>query len=158
MIAWPETLPLPTVEGYGIQPGDAILRTEMEAGPARQRRRFTQVPSRVSVHWIMRRDQFALFEAWYRWQAKEGGAWFEIELLGGLGLLTQEARFTRQFQAQLLGGRLWKIRSELEVRERPVLDEGAMAIAASENILGLLGAVSALHRHLHTTKPREHYW
>ena len=61
MIAWPETLPLPTVEGYGIQPGDAILRTEMEAGPARQRRRFTQVPSRVSVRWIMRRDQFALF-------------------------------------------------------------------------------------------------
>jgi hypothetical protein len=32
--SWPSTLPLPTVQGYGIRPGEAILRTEMEAGPA----------------------------------------------------------------------------------------------------------------------------
>tara|TARA_A200000113_G_scaffold12132_2_gene11421 strand:- start:184 stop:657 length:474 start_codon:yes stop_codon:yes gene_type:complete len=154
MIAWPETLPLPTVEGYGIQPGDAILRTEMEAGPARQRRRFTQVPSRVSVRWIMRRDQFALFEAWYRWQAKEGGAWFEIELLGGLGLLTQEARFTRQFQAQLLGGTLWEIRSELEIRERPVLDEGLLNLLLSEDAQGIITVSNSLYVLVHQTLPQ----
>lgn len=154
MIAWPDTLPLPTVEGYGIQPGDAILRTEMEAGPARQRRRFTQVPSRVSVRWIMRRDQFALFEAWYRWQAKEGGAWFEIELLGGLGLLTQEARFTRQFQAQLLGGTLWEIRSELEIRERPVLDEGLLNLLLSEDAQGIITVSNSLYVLVHQTLPQ----
>ena len=157
-ITWPQTLPLPTVEGYGIQPGEAILRTEMEAGPARQRRRFTQVPSRVSVRWVMRGDQFALFEAWYRWQAKEGGAWFEIELLGGLGLLAQEARFTRQFQAQLLGGSLWKITSELEIRERPVLTEEAVAVLLVYPNVGSLQSLTALlHDHLHirmnTTSP-----
>ena len=157
MIAWPETLPLPTVEGYGIQPGDAILRTEMEAGPARQRRRFTQVPSRVSVRWIMRRDQFALFEAWYRWQAKEGGAWFEIELLGGLGLLTQEARFTRQFQAQLLGGTLWEIRSELEIRERPVLDEGLLSLLLSEDAQGIITVSNSLYVLVHQTLPQRLY-
>lgn len=157
MIAWPETLPLPTVEGYGIQPGDAILRTEMEAGPARQRRRFTHVPSRVSVRWIMRRDQFALFEAWYRWQAKEGGAWFEIELLGGLGLLTQEARFTRQFQAQLLGGTLWEIRSELEIRERPVLDEGLLNLLLSEDAQGIITVSNSLYVLVHQTLPQRLY-
>lgn len=157
MIAWPDTLPLPTVEGYGIQPGDAILRTEMEAGPARQRRRFTQVPSRVSVRWIMRRDQFALFEAWYRWQAKEGGAWFEIELLGGLGLLTQEARFTRQFQAQLLGGTLWEIRSELEIRERPVLDEGLLNLLLSEDAQGIITVSNSLYVLVHQTLPQRLY-
>ena len=98
-ISWPATLPLPTIEGYGVHPGEAIPRTEMEAGPARQRRRFTQAPSRISVRWVLRRDQFALFEAWYRWQAKEGGGWFTIDLLGGLGLVSHEARFTRQFTA-----------------------------------------------------------
>ena len=60
---WPDRLPLPTVDGYGIRPGEAILRTEMEAGPARQRRRYTQVPSRITVRWVLRREQFALFEA-----------------------------------------------------------------------------------------------
>ena len=60
---WPDRLPLPTIEGYGIQPGEAILRTGMEAGPARQRRRFTNVPSRITVRWVMRAEQFLLFEA-----------------------------------------------------------------------------------------------
>ena len=124
-ITWPSTLPLPTVQGYGVQPGEAILRTEMEAGLARQRRRFTDVPTKVSVRWIMRRDQYAIFEGWYRWHAREGASWFAITLLGGLGLLEQEARFTRQFSSRLLaGGTLWEITSELEIRERPVLDEG----------------------------------
>ena len=91
IVRWPDQLPLPTLEGYAIQPGEAILRTEMEAGPARQRRRFTNVPSRIAVRWVMRVEQFALFEAWHRWAAAEGGAWFEIDLLGGLGLVPQEA-------------------------------------------------------------------
>ena len=69
---WPDRLPLPTLEGYGVQPGEAVLRTEMEAGPARQRRRFTDVPSRIAVRWVLRPDQFALFEAWYRWVGGRG--------------------------------------------------------------------------------------
>ncbi|WP_039758454.1 hypothetical protein [Bartonella queenslandensis] len=154
MISWPQTLPLPTIEGYSIQPSDAILRTEMEAGPARQRRRFTQVPSRVLVRWIMRRDQFALFEAWYHWKAKEGGAWFEIELLGGLGLLMQEARFTQQFQAQLLAGTLWEIRCELEIRERPVFDEGILDLLLIEDAQGLITSGDQLHLLVHQTLPQ----
>jgi len=144
-ISWPSTLPLPTIEGYGVHPGEAILRTEMEAGPARQRRRFTQVPSRISVRWILRRDQFALFEAWYRWHAKEGGEWFEIDLLGGIGLSVHDARFTRQFAARLLHGSRWEVSSELEIRERPVLTEDALAIALAEDIAGLLAAIVSLN-------------
>ncbi|MDD9876530.1 MAG: hypothetical protein OXR84_03715 [Magnetovibrio sp.] len=143
-VSWPTTLPLPTIEGYGVHPGEAILRTEMEAGPARQRRRFTQVPSRISVRWVLRRDQFALFEAWYRWHAREGGAWFEIDLLGGIGLSAHEARFTRQFEAALQPGNRWRVTSELEIRERPVLTEDALAIALEEDLVGLLSAIDGL--------------
>lgn len=150
---WPTMLPLPTVEGYGIHPGDAILRTEMEAGPARQRRRFTHVPSRVSVRWVMKRDQFALFEAWYRWHAQEGASWFQVDLLGGLGLVTQDARFTRQFQANLLNGVLWDVRSELEIRERPVLDEGALNLLLSEDSQGIIAVSNSLHVLVHQTMP-----
>ena len=39
-ITWPNTLPLPSVEGYGLTPQEAVLRTDMESGPARQRRRL----------------------------------------------------------------------------------------------------------------------
>lgn len=153
-IVWPNTLPLPTVQGYAVQPEDAILRTEMEAGLARQRRRFTNVPTKVSVRWIMRRDQYAVFEGWYRWHAKEGANWFTITLLGGLGLLDQEARFTRQFSARLMaGGTLWEITSELEIRERPVLDEGILDLLLSEDPAGLLFSSNALRILVHQTLP-----
>lgn len=153
-ITWPSTLPLPTVQGYGVQPGEAISRTEMEAGLARQRRRFTDVPTKVSVRWIMRRDQYAIFEGWYRWHAKEGANWFTVNLLGGLGLLEQEARFTRQFSSRLLaGGTLWEITSELEIRERPVLDEGALNLVLTEDINGLLMASNQFHILVHQTLP-----
>ncbi len=151
--AWPDTLPLPTIEGYGIRPGEAILRTEMEAGPARQRRRFTNTPSRITARWVMRAEQFLLFESWYRWAAAEGGAWFEIDLLGGLGLLAQEARFTRQFEARPYRGRLWEVTSELEVRARPTLSEGGLALVLNEDVSDLIGSIDSLHTLVHETLP-----
>ncbi len=157
-ISWPQTLPLPTVQGYGVQPGDSILRTEMEAGLARQRRRFTDVPTKVSVRWIMRRDQYAIFEGWYRWHAKEGANWFAITLLGGLGLLEQEARFTRQFSSRLLaGGTLWEVTSELEIRERPVLDEGLLNLLLNEDAQGIITAGDGLYILVHQTLPARLY-
>ena len=150
---WPDRLPLPTIEGYGIQPGEAILRTEMEAGPARQRRRFTNVPSRITVRWVMSAEQFLLFEAWYRWAAAEGGAWFEIDLLGGLGMVPQEARFTRQFEARPHRGLLWEVTSGLEVRARPTLSDGGLALVLAEDIDGLNAGIEALHTLVHETLP-----
>lgn len=70
IVKFPKKLPYPTVEGYTIRPGEAIVRTEMEAGPARQRRRYTQTPSKIAVKWIMNPEQFCLFEAWYKYQPK----------------------------------------------------------------------------------------
>lgn len=158
-ITWPVTLPMPTVQGYSVQPGEAILRTEMDAGLARQRRRFTNVPTKVQVRWIMRRDQYAVFEGWYRWKAREGANWFYVTLLGGLGLLDQEARFTRQFISQLIaGGTLWEITSEFEIRERPVLDEGLLNLLLEEDAQGLLNAMNQFHQHLHQTMPLIQFW
>lgn len=154
-ITWPDTLPLPTVQGYNVEPGETIIRTEMDAGLARHRRRFTDVPSKVSVRWIMRRDQYAIFEGWYRWHAREGASFFTITLLGGLGLLDQEARFTRQFSSRLLaGGTLWEVQSELEIRERPVLDEGALNLVLTEDINGLIQTGNQFHILVHQMLPQ----
>jgi len=157
-VFWPTTLPLPSIEGYGLHPGEAILRTEMEAGPARQRRRYTQVPSRISARWVFRREQFALFEAWYRWHAKEGGEWFEINLLGGLGLVIHEARFTRPFDAQPRSGVLWEVSSELEIRERPTLDEDALEIFLESDPTALLASINELNTLVHQRLPGPMVW
>jgi len=152
-VTWPATLPLPSVEGYGVSPQEAVLRTEMESGPARQRRRFRQTPTRITVRWLFGEYQFALFEAWYKFHADEGGQWFEITLLGGLGLLPHEARFTRQFEARLLPARRWEVKGELEIRERPTLDEGAIGLLLESEPDALFVAIATLHRLVHITAP-----
>ena len=154
-IYFPKNLPYPTVESYSVQPNEAIVRTDMESGPARQRRRYTQTPSKISVRWIMNREQFSLFEAWYKYHAKEGAEWFYITLLGGLGLLEQEARFTKQFEAKLLNGYLWEITSELEIRDRSTLSEGALNILLDSDCPKLVLSVNRLHNYVHIICPAE---
>ena len=159
MTTWPATLPLPTIQGYDIRPGEAILRTEMESGPARQRKRFTQVPSRFTARWLMRRTQFAVFESWYSLQAQDGGTWFDINLLNGIGLSTSEARFTRQFDARLTGGgMLWEVTTELEIRERPVLSAEALAIGLDSDIDALIVSTNNLHTLVHIKLPSPYSW
>ena len=150
-LRFPKTLPYPTVQGYAIKPGEAIVRTEMEAGPARQRRRYTQTPSRITVKWIFNLEQFAVFEAWYKYYAQEGGEWFIITLLGGIGLIEQDARFTQQFEASLLNGRLWEISSELEIRDRPTLREDGLELLLDSDYHKLLLSVECLHTYVNRT-------
>ncbi len=154
-INFPKTLPYPTVQGYAIKPGEAIVRTEMEAGPARQRRRYTQTPSKISVRWIMNPEQFCLFEAWYKYQAKEGAEWFVISLLGGIGITEQDARFTQQFEASLIAGRLWQITTELEIRDRPTISEEAMDVISEIDLSSLEIFASKLHVLVHSSLPKK---
>ena len=149
MVTWPTTLPLPTIQGYGVQPGDAVLRTDMEAGLARQRRRFTNSPSAINVQFLMTRNQFAVFEAWYKFEAKEGAEFFDIDLLGGIGLTTHTARFTRQFDAKLRNGIFWDISSELEIRERPTLNAEALELVLTNEPDLLMGSINALYNVVH---------
>ena len=154
-ITFPKRLPYPTVEGYSIRPDEAIIRTDMEAGPARQRRRYTQTPSKFTVKWIMSPEQFCLFEAWYRYYAKEGAEWFVITLLGGIGLTEQEARFTEQFEASIIAGRLWQITTELEIRDRPTITEDATLIIMDSDFQKLEFTVDRLHAFVHKSCPQK---
>ncbi|OAN64793.1 hypothetical protein [Magnetospirillum moscoviense] len=159
-VSWPDTLPLPTFDGYGIEPQDGVLRTEMEAGPARQRRRHTQTPSRIPVRWRFTQWQFGIFEAWYKWKGLEGATWFAMDLLGGLGVVTHEARFVGAGSSPYKAtprrggqGAIWIVTTTLEIRERPVLTEAALDIVLAEDVAGLLATVNSLHTTIHTSLP-----
>ena len=62
MIAYPEFLPEPQRDGYGFQPVSPMARSELQSGRARQRRRFTSVPTVASVTWLMDDTEAQLFE------------------------------------------------------------------------------------------------
>ena len=133
-LSWPSAvLPRPSFEGYSLEPVDSVLRTEMESGPARQRRRYSNAPTRIPVRWRFTASQMAVFEGWFNHKAEAGAAWFEIDLLGGDGLTSHEARFFGNGNAPYKAiphpggkgdaGLYWMVTSTLEVRERPIMDK-----------------------------------
>lgn len=123
-IEYPKGLPLPLREGYGLNHVSPFVRTEMQSGRARQRRRFTSVPSMVSVSWLANNAQAQLFESWFQHALNDGAEWFQCPLQTPLGLKQCEARFTDMYQGpQLVGIYSWRFAAKLEIRERQTLSE-----------------------------------
>jgi hypothetical protein len=121
---YPEQLPLPNRSGYGLKHVSPLQRTQLQSGRARQRRKFTSVPTIVTVTWQFSSGEAQLFEGWYRYGINDGADWFQISMLTPLGLQTSEARFTDIYQGpQPMGMGLWIVSAEIEMRERKTISE-----------------------------------
>lgn len=118
MAAWPNTLPKPT-PSYGINPVDQTVRTEMEGGAPRVRRRTSARNDHVSVVWVMSDAQLAIFRAWFddASQAAGGASWFTIHLaIGTTGLVSTTARFVNAYKVSHLNMLNWTVAADLEIR------------------------------------------
>ena len=125
-ITWPKGFPIPLREGYDINHVDPLMRTGMQSGRARQRRRFASVPSMVSVAWFFRTDAHAMtFESWFRDVLKDGTEWFNTPLKTPIGMQQYVCRFTEMYKGpKLIAARSWRVDAVLEVWERPLLEPG----------------------------------
>lgn len=123
-IAYPDGVPKPLHSDYGTQHVNPLMRTELSSGRARQRRRFTSVPSMASVSWVMTRPQAIIFEAWYKYTLLDGAEWFDAPLTTPLGVGDYEARFTGIYDGpKLIGKQMWTFTAQLEIRERQVIGQ-----------------------------------
>lgn len=119
MATWPATLPAPLLDGYGVNPAEQVVRSDMESGAPRARRRSTARNDHVPVNWRMTDAQFAIFRAWFDDDAEAAGgaAWFSISLpIGNGGFSTVEARFAAIYKSSALPGLNWQVNATLQVR------------------------------------------
>lgn len=125
-INYPDGLPVPLREGYRFRHTQPFMRTDMESGRAAQRRKFSSVPSVVSVAWMFRCDSHAAaFESWFRDALKDGAEWFNSPLKTPVGEQGFVCRFTAMYQGpELIGVSSWRFSAELEVFERPLMPPG----------------------------------
>ncbi|MGO3868926.1 MAG: hypothetical protein ACTJH7_02515 [Alcaligenes sp.] len=125
-INYPVGLPMPVRDGYGIKHTQPFQRTQMEDGRARQRRRFSSVPSTVNVSWIFKSDnEAALFEAWFRDAVNDGAEWFNSPLKTPIGEGQYVCRFVSMYTGpDPIGARAWRVNAVLETWERPLLPPG----------------------------------
>jgi len=120
------------VSGYSLKPVSGVGRTEMESGPARQRRRFTQTPTKVLVQFELTLDELATFEAWWKHEINDGADWFDCTLINGRGLSVMRSRFIASndppYEATPQGnGQNWIVKGELEVEGAPILTPAQLA-------------------------------
>lgn len=74
MASWPATLPqLPLAADHAEAPPDIVLRTQMEVGPAKLRRRTTAGASPLTAGFILNETQVATLRTFYE-STLSGGA------------------------------------------------------------------------------------
>jgi len=120
MATWPATLPAPTVQGYQLNPGDQTLRTDMEVGSARVRRRTYARNDRVSASWVLTEAQLDTLRDWFDDDTTGiagGSAWFTVTLAVGTGTrqASVEARFVGPL-AVAADSQYWRVTATLETR------------------------------------------
>lgn len=120
-MAWPPTLPGISIEGYGVNPIDPAIRSQME-GSNTKARRITKVRSdKVPVTWEMTDAQFYTFRLWFDDPAGANGgtSWFTIDAKTGntaSGMETVTAIFDEVWKATLVSPGNWSVSAVLEVR------------------------------------------
>jgi len=141
---YPTQLPAPLINGYALQPQDVGIRTSMEGGIARTRKRFGARPiTTVPVNWLMSQAQFALFDTWMLTYARE---WFSINLAGGLGLQAVLARLVGTWTSVPAGSSaLWSVNATLEVRAFDALSAEQLEAVIAFGADDLLAALPLLH-------------
>lgn len=121
-LSWPTMLPTrPLLAGYGLEVDGQVLRSSIEQGLGRQRRRGPTAITTVRARWTMTPNQMEFFKAWATGRAAFGGAWFDIVLPIGAGAAetTVEARFVGSPRYTPAGTVGWHVDAQIETREVP---------------------------------------
>lgn len=117
MAAWPDTLPKPLLSGFQGDAGANVARTDMDAGPARQRLRYGDSPDALNVGWLFKPAEMPLFKAFWSVDINKGADWFLMDIDIGDGLQSYEVRLVAgHYQYQKLSGGNWQVTANLDVR------------------------------------------
>ena len=149
----PDTLPPPVVTGYSYRRKEQFIRTDMDSGLARQRRRFQIVPTHVNVQWRFSGLQLALFEGWIEHYV--GIGWFYSKLSAGQGLQSVKARFIESPSISNETYNVWTVAATLETIEMPIISVDEVDILSDK--FGL-SSLASLHKIVHYDLPGEMRW
>lgn len=115
MAVWPGTLPvIPLVAGYKESPPDVLIRTQMDAGPARVRPRYTAGVRPIIGEIVCTPTQVATLDTFYVTTLLQGSLPFDW--ISGRTGATVAYRFVKPPTYQPDGSKeLWLVKLELEM-------------------------------------------
>ena len=109
-------LPLPLAAGYSVQAVDMTVRTEMDVGLPRVRRRSAASYYHVTAQWQLTDAQLSDFDSWWRGSGRGGAVWVNIGLKIHGAQALYNARFLQPPKITLKQPGVWRLAGKLEVR------------------------------------------
>lgn len=119
MATWPASLGNPQFSGYDLETTDPTVRTDMEGGSARVRRRYTAAPDTVSLKFLFDAAQMATFRAFWDYDIINGAAWVYMPVKTGYvsSLENRECRpVNGKFKSVPVSATHWLVEFQVEVR------------------------------------------
>jgi len=114
MPTWPSSLPdNPIQDGYEEARKDGRVRTQMDAGPPKVRRRFTAVVTEFPVRFHMRSSEVNTLEDF--WETDLEGGTLRFDWTHPRKDTALQFRFVEPYTVQSLGGTLYEVSATLEV-------------------------------------------
>lgn len=114
MAVWPSSLPAPDKTGWQAKRQNAVLRTNMDVGTPKQRRRFTATSEYFTLPYLLTVDEFAALESFYNSDLVDGA--LEFSWPHPRTGATVTARITEPYDyAPVASGLLWKVTVKFEV-------------------------------------------
>jgi hypothetical protein len=101
-IRYPDGLPAVRASGFQAQYQDPVIRTQMDAGPVKQRLRYTAVPKRYTASIVVDEAEREIFEAWFVETMGFGALRFVMQNPQTLNL--EEFRFTGMYSETEIDG------------------------------------------------------
>lgn len=135
---YPATFPYPLLADYAYTIGSGVIRTPMESGAPRQRRRWRNMPHAFNLSFAVK---VADLDLWQSWINANGYDWFEIDLVTNQTGVTNlcasphYVRFTSDLSVAALTPKVLKISVNAELSQvqagPPVPDYGVWIIGGT---------------------------
>lgn len=111
-LAWPEELPIPRLSGLGGKRKSSVIRTEMDAGPSKARRRYTVTTKEFSGSIVVNEYDREVLENFYVTTLGDGVLRFVMR--DPQTLVESEFRFMEDYGETSNGDGTWTINLKLE--------------------------------------------
>jgi hypothetical protein len=131
LLKFPASLPKPLLSSHELKQESNLLRTKMDSGHSRSRRRFKSVPTVMAATWHCRSEQAAAFEGFITHALHDCTAWFLLDILTPSGLIAHEVRFITSplEECKPLSLTHWEYKAKIEINQRKIISEEQTADA-----------------------------
>jgi len=114
-IVWPEQLPeSPNQDGFSEQMEKQVIRTKMEAGRPKVRKRYDAATRHYDVNWLLTRSQLDIFEDFFYNDLNGGANKFLMKDMRSEELVEYRFKIPPRPNLINVGGDAWEVQAELE--------------------------------------------